>query len=97
MTEKANKFYAVKRGRVVGVYRSWEECKSQIEGFPHPIFKSFENVTDALAYLDWSKEDKMKFINSGRKGYYKDRPGGKSSMSLQEAIPSITQNAKKPS
>lgn len=95
MTKKVNKFYAVKRGRIVGIYRSWDECKKQIEGYPHPVFKSFEKVTDALEYLDWNEKDRMRFANSGRKGYYRDRPGGKNSMSLQEAVDFIMKNAKK--
>lgn len=28
------KIYAVKKGRVPGVYRNWDEAKKQVDGFP---------------------------------------------------------------
>jgi hypothetical protein len=34
------KYYAVKRGRRPGIYRTWEECEQQVEGFSHCEFKS---------------------------------------------------------
>ena len=35
------KYYAVKVGRVSGIYSSWDECKAQVDGYVGAIFKSF--------------------------------------------------------
>ncbi|KAH7694435.1 Ribonuclease H1 [Aphelenchoides avenae] len=45
-------FYAVQVGRKPGVFRSWDECLKQIEGYPHAIFKKF---TDEKAARDFVK------------------------------------------
>lgn len=49
------KFYAVKKGRTPGVYRTWDAAKKQVDGFPNAEFKSFSKVTDATDYLDWDQ------------------------------------------
>lgn len=36
------KFYAVRVGRVPGIYESWEECKINTHGFSGSVFKSFK-------------------------------------------------------
>lgn len=46
------KFYAVRTGRVPGVYASWAEAKKQVMGFPNAEFKSFENEKEASQYVD---------------------------------------------
>ncbi|OQX80795.1 MAG: ribonuclease H, partial [Bacteroidetes bacterium 4484_249] len=37
------KYYVVWKGNTPGVYRSWEECKKQIEGFTAAVYKSFKD------------------------------------------------------
>ena len=49
------KYYAVKVGRVAGIYSSWDECKAQVDGYGGAIFKSFSNIVDAQDYLDSKK------------------------------------------
>ena len=49
------KYYAVKVGRVSGIYSSWDECKAQVDGYEGAIFKSFSNIVDAQDYLDSKK------------------------------------------
>ena len=49
------KYYAVKVGRVAGIYSSWDECKAQVDGYEGAIFKSFSNIVDAQDYLDSKK------------------------------------------
>lgn len=46
------KFYAVKNGRHIGIYRSWAECEKEIKGFRGAKFKSFFSEKEAL---DWIK------------------------------------------
>jgi ribonuclease HI len=46
------KFYAVRRGRARGVYRSWVECKRHVEGFKGAEYRSFKSAGEANAYLE---------------------------------------------
>ena len=46
------KVYAVKKGRITGVFHSWDECRSAVEGYSGAQYKSFSNVEEARAYLD---------------------------------------------
>lgn len=61
------KYYAVKVGRVPGLYSSWDECKEQTEKFPKAKFKSFKTIEDALVYLDG-----IDFNNSDSKALTED-------------------------
>lgn len=45
--KKSGKYYVVWKGKNPGVYLTWEECKSQIVGFPEATYKSFKD--EALA------------------------------------------------
>jgi len=45
------KYYAVKVGRNVGIYSTWEECKQQVDGFSNAQFKSFTPLQEAKKYL----------------------------------------------
>ncbi len=47
----AKKFYAVKKGKVTGVFKTWEECKAFVDGFPGAEYKSFTTVEEAKAYV----------------------------------------------
>ena len=45
------KYYAVRRGREIGIYETWDECKSMVDGFGGAEYKSFASLDDAQAYL----------------------------------------------
>lgn len=47
----ANKFYAVKTGRIPGVYGTWAECRQQTDGFSGAVFKSFATRQEAEAFI----------------------------------------------
>ena len=32
----ASKFYAVKKGKIPGIYNSWDDCKKMVDGFKIP-------------------------------------------------------------
>lgn len=51
----AVKFYAVKQGLKTGVFRTWEECKASVHGYPCADFKSFPTLEAAKAYLSDGK------------------------------------------
>ncbi|EEU20935.1 ribonuclease H family protein [Lactobacillus mulieris] len=52
------KFYAVKKGRKIGIFRTWDECKEQVNGFSGAEYKSFSNILEASQYLDLSEDQK---------------------------------------
>ena len=45
------KFYAVKNGKRVGIFNTWEECQEQVLGYSGAEFKSFKSLDDAQEYL----------------------------------------------
>ncbi len=45
------KYYAVKSGRVPGIYETWDECKRQVMGFSSAVYKSFGTREEAEAYI----------------------------------------------
>jgi len=44
-------YYVVHKGRVPGIYISWNDCKKQVDKFDGAIFKKFTNKTDAETFL----------------------------------------------
>ena len=48
----ASKFYAVKQGKVPGIYRSWAECSAQVHGFSGAIYKSFPTLAEAEVFME---------------------------------------------
>jgi ribonuclease HI len=47
-------YYSVAKGRTIGIFESWPECKKSIDGFEGAVFKKFD-----------SKEDAEKFSKTG--------------------------------
>ena len=45
------KYYAVKEGRVPGVYTTWAECEAQVKGYPGADYKKFNNEEDARLFV----------------------------------------------
>jgi ribonuclease HI len=46
----AKKYYGVKKGKVTGVFRSWEDCKKSIEGFSGAEYKGFATYEEACVF-----------------------------------------------
>eukprot|EP01122_Echinamoeba_exundans_P016427 TRINITY_DN831_c0_g1_i1.p2 TRINITY_DN831_c0_g1~~TRINITY_DN831_c0_g1_i1.p2 ORF type:complete len:368 (-),score=50.82 TRINITY_DN831_c0_g1_i1:2431-3534(-) len=49
---KSVKYYAVAKGRLTGIYPSWEECEKQVTGYSGAIYKSFPSLVAAQSFLD---------------------------------------------
>lgn len=47
----AGKFYAVRVGITPGIYKTWDECKSMVDGYSGAQYKSFKTMEEAKAYL----------------------------------------------
>lgn len=45
------KYYAVKEGKVPGIYSTWDECKIQVDGFSGAKYKSFPSLDAAEHYM----------------------------------------------
>jgi ribonuclease HI len=45
------KYYAVKVGKITGLFRTWPECEESIKGFSGAKYKSFLTKEEAEAYL----------------------------------------------
>ena len=54
-------FYAVARGRKVGLFSTWDECKTHVNGFNGAKYRGFHSKEDAQRY-----ETRFNF------GYYQD-------------------------
>ena len=42
------KYYAVKKGRKIGIFSTWEECESMVKGFKGALYKSFSSLEDVF-------------------------------------------------
>lgn len=56
------KYYAVKNGRVPGIYKSWSECERQTKGFKGALFKSFKTLEEAEKYMNGAKFEEVAHI-----------------------------------
>lgn len=45
------KFYAVKNGKMPGIYTTWADCQKQVIGFSSAVYKSFPTREEAEAYM----------------------------------------------
>jgi len=41
------KFYAVKKGKTPGIYKTWPDCQKQVKGFSGAVYKSFTSLEEA--------------------------------------------------
>ena len=46
----ARKWYAVVRGRKTGIFRSYQECREQIQGYKGAVYKGFPTEAEAREY-----------------------------------------------
>jgi ribonuclease HI len=46
------RYYAVKMGRVPGIYETWEDCKEQVFYFKNAKYKKFKTKEEAQAFID---------------------------------------------
>lgn len=50
-SRKSFRFLAVKKGRKPGIYRTWQECANQVNGYSGAVYKGFHTLADAEAFL----------------------------------------------
>ena len=54
----AGKFYAVKKGKVPGIYTSWDACKSMVHGFPGAVYKGLRHAQKRNSFWEKKKRNK---------------------------------------
>ena len=59
----AAKYYAVRKGRNTGIYRTWDECKSQVFQYAGAEYKSFTTEQEALEYIGRLKNNDVQSEN----------------------------------
>ncbi|MCM1065532.1 MAG: ribonuclease H family protein [Eubacterium sp.] len=47
----AKKYYAVRTGKTTGVFKTWDECRNAVEGYPGAQYKGFSTLEEAEEYL----------------------------------------------
>ncbi len=47
-----NNYYAVRKGRKIGIFKTWNECRLQVEGFSSAEYKGFASIDDAISYME---------------------------------------------
>lgn len=53
----AKKYYAVRKGKVPGIYLTWNDCKAQVEGYSGAEYKSFPSLEEAAAFVENQREE----------------------------------------
>ncbi|MED6136757.1 hypothetical protein PIB30_058823 [Stylosanthes scabra] len=52
--------YAVRVGRILGIYEMWEEAEQQVKRFSMAQFKGFKSLDEAVAYMQKGADQKLK-------------------------------------
>lgn len=47
----AKKYYAVAKGKTPGIYLTWNDCKTQVDGFSGAVYKGFATVQEAEEFV----------------------------------------------
>ncbi len=61
----SSKFYAVKNGRVPGIYTDWPSAQDQITGWTKPKHKCFSTRVEAQRFLDGDEHKAVEFSAVG--------------------------------
>lgn len=82
------KFYAVKKGRVTGLFTTWDDCRAQVDGFPGAVFKGFPTEQEATAWLSGAKAPMSPLLKDAgtrdRRKPSKQNPRAKTSLPFDE-------------
>lgn len=52
-------FYAVANGREIGIFKDWDSCKIQIDGYNSAKYKKFDSLQEARSYIELNKESSI--------------------------------------
>lgn len=60
----ASKYYAIKKGRKPGIYRSWPEAQKEVMGFSGAQYKSFTSEQEAKDFINPPKQEAVDWTAS---------------------------------
>lgn len=63
----SNRYYAVVKGRIPGIYQDWESAKAQVNGFAGCIYKGFSTLTEAKRFMKYPTYGKPVLQNKKRR------------------------------
>lgn len=70
MGRNAPSYYAVAKGKNVGIYKTWNECRQNTHGVSNATFKKFSNMSDAQSFIrDNSSTSRGSMSSSGGSRY----------------------------
>ena len=58
MSKNKKQYYAVRIGREPGIYRTWDECKAQVDGYTKAQYKGFGSLEEAEEYMGFVNTNK---------------------------------------
>ena len=58
----ASKYYAVKKGKVPGIYFNWNDCKAMVDGYQGAVYKRFKTIWKSKINILKSKGVKMEIF-----------------------------------
>lgn len=71
------KYYAVAKGRNIGIFDNWNDAKKSIDKYSGAVYKSFTTIKEAQEFLDKNTIKKIEFENVAyTDGSFKDGYGG---------------------
>jgi ribonuclease HI len=85
-------FYAVHKGRKTGIYKTWDECKAQVEKYENPVFKKFNNQDEAKQFLKagfGNNKKETTFSNDKYKTYKKKQSYNNEEIQIEESPQNI--------
>lgn len=62
------KYYAVKVGKTPGIYKTWDECKNMVHGYPGAIYKSFKILAEAEEFAGVTASEALSADADSRQG-----------------------------
>jgi ribonuclease HI len=56
---KKQKFYTVVKGHIPGIYTTWDEAKTQVDGYPGAVYKSFKTEEEAEEFMNTPVKERI--------------------------------------
>jgi ribonuclease HI len=56
---KKQKIYAVVKGCIPGIYTTWDETKTQVDGYPGAVYKSFKTEKEAEEFMNTPVKERI--------------------------------------
>lgn len=92
------KYYAVKVGKIPGIYTTWKETLPLVAGYPKAIYKSFPTLAEAEKFISGNEIISDNYVEVYTDGSFKDKKMGYACLTKEDeyfgSVPSVF-NSKK--